>query len=391
MHPIYLDNGSTSFPKPPCVPDAVYRYMTACGSNISRGGYASAYGAEELVFETREQLRRLFGGEDASCVVFTPNITTSLNMLLKGFLRPGDHVLVSSMEHNAVMRPLRQLEQQGISFSRIPCREDGTLLLDAMDALVRENTKAIVCLHASNVCGTLLPIEEIGAFCKRRGLKFFLDSAQSAGVFPIDMQKMNLDAVAFTGHKGLLGPQGTGGIVLRQELSHMLTPLIAGGTGSMSHTEFMPDFLPDHLEAGTMNLPGIAGLHAALGFLEETGLDTIRAHELALTGRFLTGLSSLAEDGRVRIIGLPGLNGRTGVVSIQTPQHELADIAAALDERFGIATRVGLHCAPAAHQTLGTFPTGTIRFSFGFFSTEQEIDCAVQALDQLTREGSHGF
>ena len=391
MHPIYLDNGSTSFPKPPCVPDAVYRYMTACGSNISRGGYASAYGAEELVFETRERLCRLFGGEDASCVVFTPNITTSLNMLLKGFLNPGDHVLVSSMEHNAVMRPLRQLEQQGVSFSRIPCREDGTLVLDAMDALVRENTRAVICLHASNVCGTLLPIEKIGAFCKRHTLKFFLDSAQSAGVFPIDMQKMNLDAVAFTGHKGLLGPQGTGGIVLRQEFARALTPLIAGGTGSMSHTEFMPDFLPDHLEAGTMNLPGIAGLHAALGFLEETGLDTIRAHELALTERFLTGLSPLAEDGRVRIIGLPGTEGRTGVVSIQTPHRELADIAAALDEQFGIATRVGLHCAPAAHQTLGTFPAGTIRFSFGFFNTEQEIDCAVQALDQLTKEGSYGL
>ena len=288
MPSVYLDNASTSFPKPACVAEAVYRYMTACGSNVSRGGYQAAYSAEELVFETRQQLCALFHGEDARCVVFTPNITTSLNILLKGFLHPGDHVLVSSMEHNAVMRPLRQLEAIGVSFSRIPCRTDGTLVLDAMEGLVRENTKLVLCLHASNVCGTLLPIDAIGAFCRHRGLRFFLDSAQTAGVFPIDMQQSHIDAVAFTGHKSLMGPQGTGGIILREDLAGLLTPLLAGGTGSMSHTEFMPDFLPDRLEPGTMNLPGLAGLHAALGFLQETGLDIVRAHELALTKHFLT-------------------------------------------------------------------------------------------------------
>lgn len=391
MHPIYLDNGSTSFPKPACVPEAVFRYMTRCGSNVGRGGYESAYSAEELVFETREQLCTLFGGADARCVVFTPNITTSLNILLKGFLHPGDHVLVSSMEHNAVMRPLRQLEACGVTFDRIPCREDGTLVPEAMENLLRENTKLVMCLHASNVCGTLLPIKQIGAFCKKHHLRFFLDSAQTAGAFPIDMQECCIDAVAFTGHKGLLGPQGTGGIVLREDLAHELTPLLSGGTGSMSHTEFMPDFLPDRFEAGTMNLPGLAGLHAALGFLQETGLDVIRAHELSLTARFLAGLSPMKEDGRVRIVGLPTTVGRTGVVSIQTPGRELSEIAAALDERFGIATRVGLHCAPAAHKTLGTFPTGTIRFSFGYFNTESDADCALRALDALTKEASHGL
>ena len=391
MRRIYLDNASTSFPKPACVPDAVFRYMTACGSNVGRGGYEAAYDAEALVFETRERLCALFHGEDARCAVFTPNITVSLNVLLKGFLHPGDHVLVSSMEHNAVMRPLRQLGSLGITFDRVPCREDGTLQLGAAEQLLRENTKLFVCLHASNVCGTLLPAEKIGAFCKRHHLRFFLDSAQSAGVFSIDMQKMNLDAVAFTGHKGLLGPQGTGGIVLRGDLARELTPLLSGGTGSMSHTEFMPEFLPDRLEAGTMNLPGLAGLHAALGFLQETGLDAIRAHELGLTKRFLNSLAPLAEDGRVRIIGLPGVKNRTGVVSVQTPGRELAGIAAALDERFGISTRVGLHCAPAAHKTLGTFPMGTLRFSFGFFNTEEDVDCAVSALDTLTKEASHGF
>lgn len=391
MHPIYLDNASTSFPKPACVPDAVYRYMTACGSNVSRGGYRSAYSAEELVFETRERLCALFHGGDARCVVFTPNITTSLNLLLKGFLHPGDHVLVSSMEHNAVMRPLRQLEAAGVMFDRVPCNPDGTMRLSEAEALVRENTKLFVCLHASNVCGTLLPIKEIGAFCLRHQLRFFLDSAQTAGVFPIDMQACHIDAVAFTGHKGLLGPQGTGGIVLREDLAQELTPLLAGGTGSMSHTEFMPEFLPDRFEPGTMNLPGLAGLHAALGFLMETGLDTIRAHELALTKRFLERIQPMQADGRLQILGLPGTENRAGVVSVQTTARDCADTAAELDETFGISTRVGLHCAPAAHQTLGTFPTGTIRFSFGFFNTEDDADRAAAALDALTKEAAHGF
>ncbi len=389
MPSIYLDNASTSFPKPACVPEAVYRYMTACGSNVSRGGYRAAYSAEELVFETRERICALFHGEDARCVVFTPNITTSLNMLLKGFLHPGDHVLVSSMEHNAVMRPLRQLEAIGVSFDRMPCRADGTLVLDAMERLLRENTKLFICLHASNVCGTLLPIEAIGTFCHRHHLRFFLDTAQTAGVFPIDMQACHIDAAAFTGHKSLLAPQGTGGIVLREDLE--LTPLLAGGTGSMSHTEFMPDFLPDRLEPGTMNHPGLAGLHAALGLLQETGMDTIRAHELALTQRFLDGLAPMQAENRVKIIGLPGIENRAGVVSIQPVTHDPAEIAEGLDARFGIATRVGLHCAPSAHQVLGTFPTGTIRFSFGFFNTEDDVDCAISALDTLTKEAFHGF
>ena len=295
------------------------------------------------------------------------------------------------MEHNAVMRPLRQLEAIGVSFSRIPCRTDGTLVLDAMEGLVRENTKLVLCLHASNVCGTLLPIDAIGAFCRHRGLRFFLDSAQTAGVFPINMQENCIDAVAFTGHKSLMGPQGTGGIILREDLAGLLTPLLAGGTGSMSHTEFMPDFLPDRLEPGTMNLPGLAGLHAALGFLQETGLDIVRAHELALTKHFLDGLAPMQAENRIKIFGLPGIEGRAGVVSIQPVHQDPAEVAASLDERFGIATRVGLHCAPAAHQTLGTFPTGTIRFSFGFFNTEADADYALSALDTLTKEALHGF
>ena len=388
---IYLDNASTTFPKPACVPEAMLRYITGCGSNIARGGYSAAYSAEEMVFETRERICSLFGGEDSRCVVFTKNVTESLNVLLKGLLRPGDHVLVSSMEHNAVMRPLRQLEAQGVTFSRIPCRADGTLIAEAAEPLLRPSTRAVVMTHASNVCGTLLPIAAVGAFCQEHGLRFFVDSAQTAGVFPIDMEAMHIDALAFTGHKGLLGPQGIGGFALREDLAAELSPLIAGGTGSLSHTEFMPDFLPDRFEAGTMNLPGIAGLHAALGFLADTGLDAIRAHELSLTQRFLSGLAPLCAAERVKLLGLPGIEGRAGVVSIQTPGRDLADIAFALDDRFGIQTRVGLHCAPAAHQTLGSFPTGSIRFSFGFFNTEADVDAALAALDILTKEAHHGL
>ena len=289
MEPIYLDNASTSFPKPPQVAQAMFDYVTGCGCNIGRGGYEGAYQAEETVLRTRQQLCRLFHGPDSRCVAFTKNITESLNVLLKGLLRPGDHVLVSAMEHNAVMRPLTQLTRRGVTFDRIPCRPDGTLMTERLPGLLRENTRAVVMLHASNVCGTLLPAAEVGAFCRENGLLFLLDTAQTAGAFPIDMEAMGADALAFTGHKGLMGPQGTGGFLLRPELAAQLEPLLSGGTGSASHSEEVPSFLPDRFEAGTLNLPGIMGLHAALTWLEETGIDAIRAHEQALTDRFLRG------------------------------------------------------------------------------------------------------
>lgn len=385
---IYLDNASTTFPKPPEVAEAMARYLAEGGCNINRGGYAMAYRTEELVYETRQQLRDLFGGGDCREVIFTKNVTESLNVLLKGFLRPGDHVLVSAMEHNAVMRPLRQLEKTGVSFTRIPCRPDGALCLDALPGCLRENTRAVVMTHASNVCGTLLPAAEVGAFCRAHGLRFFLDAAQTAGVWPLDMEALGVDALAFTGHKGLLGPQGVGGFVLRQELAPEIDPLLSGGTGSLSHTEEVPPFLPDRFEPGTMNLPGILGLGAALSFLERTGLERIRAHELELTGRFLAGLGSLDPDGRkFRVAGRRNLTDRTGVVSLQALFADPAQVACALDAEFGIMTRVGLHCAPAAHQTLGTYPIGTIRFSFGWWNTPEEVDAALSALEDLSREG----
>lgn len=385
MDAIYLDNASTTFPKPKAVPEAMYHYMTRSGSNINRGCYDRAYAVEELVYETRQMLCSLFGGEDCRNVAFTKNVTESLNVILKGLLKPGDHVLVSSMEHNAVMRPLVQLEKQGISFSRIPCRRDGSLILEEMDPLVKKETRAVVMTHASNVCGTMMPYEQVGAFCRERGLLFIADTAQTAGVWPLDMERMKIDALAFTGHKGLLGPQGIGGFLLSEKLLPQMESLIAGGTGSISHTEVMPDFMPDRFEAGTMNLPGIVGLHAGLGWIRETGMEQIRSHELALTRQFLEGLKSMDPyEKRLRVVGKKDTEGRTGVVSVQTVRRELAQTAYELDVQYGIMTRVGLHCAPSAHQTLGTFPTGTIRFSFGWWNTREEAALALQALDELS-------
>ena len=385
MDAIYLDNASTTFPKPKAVPEAMYHYMTRSGSNINRGCYDRAYAVEELVYETRQMLCSLFGGEDCRNVAFTKNVTESLNVILKGLLKPGDHVLVSSMEHNAVMRPLVQLEKQGISFSRIPCRRDGSLILEEMAPLVKKETRAVVMTHASNVCGTMMPYEQVGAFCRERGLLFIADTAQTAGVWPLDMERMKIDALAFTGHKGLLGPQGIGGFLLSEKLLPQMESLIAGGTGSISHTEVMPDFMPDRFEAGTMNLPGIVGLHAGLGWIRETGMEQIRSHELALTRQFLEGLKSMDPyEKRLRVVGKKDTEGRTGVVSVQTVRRELAQTAYELDVQYGIMTRVGLHCAPSAHQTLGTFPTGTIRFSFGWWNTREEVALALQALDELS-------
>ena len=380
MERIYFDNASTSFPKAEGVAEAVYHYMKDCGCNINRGGYDEAYQAEETVLRTRQQLTKLFHGPDCRNVVFTRNITESLNVLLKGFLKAGDHVLVSAMEHNAVMRPLTQLTEQGVSFDRIPCGADGTLEVSAMNGLLRENTRAVVMLHASNVCGTLMPIETVGAFCHAHGLRFILDTAQTAGVFPIDMEIMQIDALAFTGHKGLLGPQGIGGFLLQPDMVPLLQPLIAGGTGSISHEEQMPSFMPDRFEAGTMNLPGIMGLHAALCWLERETIDAVRSHELELTERFLSGALDIP---CLRVVGRRNISGRAGVVSVVPENADPALVADALGREYGIMVRVGLHCAPNAHKTLGTFPTGTIRFSFGRWNTPRQVDTALSALREL--------
>ncbi|MCF0150913.1 MAG: aminotransferase class V-fold PLP-dependent enzyme [Firmicutes bacterium] len=383
MNQYYLDNASTSFPKPAPVADAVYQYMTGIGANVNRGGYESAYSAAEMVFECRQLLAELFGAEDCKNVVFTKNITESLNVVLKGFLKPGDHVLVSSMEHNAMMRPIVQLAKQGVEFDRMPCREDGSLIVEEIEKLIRPNTRAICMLHASNICGTVLPAPEVGAICQKHGLKFILDVAQTAGVTEINMQTMHIDALCFTGHKSLLGPQGIGGFILKEDMIAQIEPLISGGTGSISHSEEVPEFMPDRFEPGTMNLPGIMGLRAALLWHKEQPKGSVLAHELQLTQAFLDGMKPLEEAGLIRIAGKKDCEDRLAVVSIQSTQTDPAELAFRLDSEYGIMTRVGLHCAPNAHKTLGTYPEGTVRFSFGFANTMEEIAYAVKAIGEI--------
>ena len=385
MNRIYLDQASTSFPKAPGVAQAMMDYLTMNGSNVNRGCYSSAYSAEEVIYETRQLLAELFHFSRCKNVIFTPNVTTSLNFILKGLLKPGDHILVSAMEHNAVMRPVVQLAACGISFDRIPCRRDGSMILEQVKPLIRPETKAIVTLHASNVCGTRMPLTALGEICQRHHLYFIVDSAQTAGIVPIDMTASHIDALAFTGHKGLRGPQGTGGFLVTEELAQQMEPLISGGTGSVSHTEEIPDFLPDRFEPGTPNLPGIFGLHEALLFLKSQNyMQTSYEKEEALTSYFLQQLFALDDtEKHIRIIGKKDLTGRNAVVSIQIPEIDMAQVAWQLDSEYGIMTRVGLHCAPNAHKTLGTYPAGTIRFSFGPENTQEELDAAIYGLKKI--------
>lgn len=382
MDYIYLDNASTSFPKAPTVATAMSDYITNRGININRGSYALAYDVEDIIYTTRQRLHTLFNGHDPSHVIFTQNVTMSLNMVIKGLLKAGDHVLVSSMEHNAVMRPLTQLRDKGITFDIIPCDKMGSIQLESMDSLIRPNTVAMIINHASNVCGTIQSLESIGPICKAHNLQFIVDAAQTAGVIPIDVKACHIDALCFTGHKGLLGPQGIGGIILTKEMAQNLTPLIAGGTGSFSHLETMPTHMPDAFEAGTLNLPGIIGLNEGLSYIESQGMENIHNHELALTQAFLEGLQSIDV---VNIIGKQDIQDRTAVVSITIDSMDPASIAYELESTYHIMTRVGLHCAPRAHQTLGTYPEGTVRFSFGYANTHEDVVSALSALHRILK------
>ena len=382
MDYIYLDNASTSFPKAPTVATAMSDYITNRGININRGSYALAYDVEDTIYTTRQRLNTLFNGHDPSHVVFTQNVTMSLNMVIKGLLKAGDHVLVSSMEHNAVMRPLTQLLDKGITFDIIPCDKTGSIQLESMDSLIRPNTVAMIINHASNVCGTIQPLESIGPICKAHNLQFIVDAAQTAGVIPIDVKACHIDALCFTGHKGLLGPQGIGGIILTKEMAQTLIPLIAGGTGSFSHLETMPTHMPDAFEAGTLNLPGIIGLNEGLAYIESQGMENIHNHELALTQSFLEGLQSI--DG-INIVGKQNIQDRTAVVSITIDGMDPASIAYELESNYHIMTRVGLHCAPRAHQTLETYPEGTVRFSFGYANTHKDVETALSALHRIVK------
>ena len=377
MKDIYFDNSSTSFPKAPNVGRAMGEFIENGAFNINRGSYEGAYEAGSAVLDTREMLKDLFNCPNSKNVVFTPSVTYSLNFFIKGFLKPGDHVLVTSVEHNAVMRPLVQMEKLGVEFDAVPCDEEGGVTADDFRAYIKENTKAIITTHASNVCGTIIPIEEIGALCKEKGLVYAVDTAQTAGILNIDMQKANIDFLAFTGHKGLLGPQGIGGFIASDKLEGLIDPVISGGTGSLSDSEEIPDFLPDRFESGTLNLPGIIGLHQALVYLKEAGIDNMRNEKMEITKYFLDQVKEI--DG-VKVAGKKTVEGRLGVVSIDFEGFDNSIVSFYLSSKYKIMTRVGMHCAPRAHKTLKTFPQGTVRFSFSHFNTKEEVDYTINVL-----------
>lgn len=382
MDRVYLDNAATSYPKAPGVGEAVKHFIDDIGCNIKRGVYKSSLSAEEIVFDTREQICRLFNFDKAENVIFTQNITQSLNFLMKGFLKRGDHCIVSSMEHNAVMRPLAQLNAEGVEFSRIQCDSFGRLNPEDITEQIKSNTKAVIMTHASNVCGTVLPIYDVGKICKEKGIRFIVDSAQSAGTLELDWKRLNADAIAFTGHKGLLGPQGIGGFVVSDEMANEMSPYITGGTGSFSDSEEQPEHLPDKFESGTPNIPGIFGLNMALKYVFSIGTENIRLNEMKLTDAFISEVSDIKG---VMLAGLEGTTGRTAVVSLDFKDWDNAEIAYILDKEYGIATRCGLHCAPSAHKTLGTFPQGTVRFSFSHFNTMEEIRYTVDAINRIIK------
>lgn len=380
MRKVYLDNGSTSFPKAPGVAEAMSHFITEVGCNISRGGYETAYDLGDTIFETRSMLCRMFNFSEEKYVVFTPSVTYSLNFVIKGLLKSGDHVIMSSMEHNAVARPCQSLKDFGVEVTIVPCDRDGVLDIDAFKNSFKENTKLVVMSHASNVCGTVLDAEEVGKICKEKGVFFALDAAQSAGVINIDFEKFNLSALCLTGHKGLLGPQGTGALLLRHELAEALDPVISGGTGSASHLLTMPEFMPDKFEAGTLNLPGIIGLNASLEYIHRVGIDTIFETEKQLAQLFIEEIDKLPN---VKIIGVRDWNKRVGTVSLDFESIDNAEVSFILDSEYGIMTRCGLHCAPLAHQTLGTYPQGTVRFAFGHKNTREDVEYAVSAIRKI--------
>jgi cysteine desulfurase family protein len=379
---IYFDQCSTSYPKAPGVAEQVYEAIKTGCFNINRGGYAGALSTGETVFDTRERLSRLFGAPKSRNVILTGGITQSLNMILKGLLKPGDHVVTTQMEHNGVLRPLTQLKATGVEVDIAACTSEGELIMEDFLSKLRPDTKLVVTTHASNVCGAVLPIREIGAICRQRGILYVVDSAQTAGVLPIHMQNDYIDVLAFAGHKSLLATQGIGGFVITDEAARHMMPLLSGGTGSFSSSLEVPEHLPDRFEAGTLNLPGIVALRAALTYIEETGPQNIHAAAHGLFSRFISEAKGIPG---LRLVGPSHLENRCPVAALDFTELDNGEVAYRLDETYGIMTRSGLHCAPLAHQALGTFPKGVVRCSFGHTNTQEEVDVLLSALREITR------
>lgn len=417
---INFDQASSSFPKAPNVPDAVAEFIRTGASNINRGSLSISYEASQLVYKMRELLLDYFGAKKKQAV-FTKNVTESLNLLLKGYLKSGDHVIVSPLEHNAVMRPLKALEKINVSYSVFSCDEKGRVNVDEIASLIKENTKAIVTNAASNVIGTILPLKQIGRIAKEHRIPYFVDGAQLAGFLPINMDVLGIDALAITGHKSLLGPQGIGALILSDELGKEMDPFVHGGTGSLSDQFEMPEILPDKFEAGTQNLIGIVGLLASMRWLGENHMQVLK-HEMDLTKCFIDGILELSKNYPVKLVGPDSEEGgylldmdevreclqfesskknydllkdrelliekikRTPVVSIYSDEFDVASLAFYLESEGKIATRVGLHCAPLAHTSIGTFPRGTLRFSFGYRETLKDVEDCLHLIKLFCHE-----
>ena len=377
---IYLDNAATSWPKPETVYQAMDSFMRNTGANPGRSAHQLSIEAGRTLYETREALATLFGTGDPTRIVFTSNATEALNVVIRGLLHAGDHVITSSMEHNSVMRPLRDMERKGVEVSVVKCSPEGFLDPHDIEQAIGGNTRLIVLNHASNVVGTLLPVDEVGRIARRRGVLLMVDAAQTAGCYPLDVEGMYIDLLAFSGHKGLYGPQGTGGLYIRKGIESGIEPLKHGGTGSHSEYEYQPDFLPDKYESGTPNTVGLAGLCAGVRFVLSQGLATIRRREQNLAQSLVDGLKSIPG---VTVYGNGDAGKQVAVVSFTISGLMPSEMATQLEEEYQIMCRPGLHCAPAAHKTLGTYPQGTIRLSPGHFSSDEDIEKTLEAVREI--------
>ena len=377
---IYFDNAATTMQKPPCVVQAVTEAMCSLG-NSGRGVHEGALSASRIIYNTRAALAQLFGAESPERIAFTANSTESLNIAIKGTLQPGDHVITTALEHNSVLRPLFELEDRGVELTILPADSTGNIRYADFETEIRPNTKAIVTTHGSNLTGNLLDIGRIGAVAKKHGLIYIVDASQTAGIFDIDVQKMHIDMLCFTGHKGLLGPQGTGGLYVREGIE--IRPLLSGGSGVQTYLRSHPPQMPTALEAGTLNGHGIAGFGAAVRYLQETGLDTIRAKEQELMMAFYEAVRKIPG---ITVYGDFTDSNRCAIVALNIRDYDSGEVSDALSSEYGIATRPGAHCAPLMHKALGTVEQGAVRFSFSHYNTKEEINAAVAALQELAME-----
>jgi cysteine desulfurase family protein len=384
---IYLDNAASSWPKPDATWQAMEHFTRSVGANPGRSGHRLSIEAGRIIIEAREALAELFGIDDPLRIVFTRNATESLNIAINGVLQPGDHCITTSMEHNSVMRPLRALEKRGLELTVVPCSPSGELDPQEIEKALQKNTKLIVTAHASNIVGTLMPVAEVGAIARAHDIPYCIDAAQTAGAYPIDVEAMNIDLLAFTGHKSLYGPQGTGGLYIREGLEENLEPLMQGGTGSRSESQEQPDFMPDKYESGTPNTVGIAGLGAGVRFCLNQGIAQIRAKEEGLTSMLIEGLGSIPG---ILVHGCGDAKKQVAICSFTMSDLAPSEVTMVLDEEFNIMSRPGLHCAPSAHQTIGTSPEGTVRLSIGYFITKEEITVAIKAVRKIATRALKG-